>query len=287
MRVFAFSDLHVDYPANLSDIRGLSDTTYRDDVLLLAGDVTDDLMLLQETLVTLRNKFARVFYVPGNHELWDRRRQYDHALLRFEAIMQIAREAHVDCAPARLQGSWGSVWIVPLFSWYRRPAEGETSLFVPKHAENARLRWADDRYVLWPDTLDQHPADYFLSLNKPIAHTRGDPVISFSHFLPRRELMFAPAAAPRNSGLRDPHPGFNFSRVAGCSLLDAQIRRLGSQLHVYGHQHRNRDVNIDGVRYVSHCMGYPRERNSGHLQQNAMAPICVWQCHEQTRYAVG
>ena len=37
MRVFAFSDLHVDYAANLSDIRALSRTHYRDDTLLPAS----------------------------------------------------------------------------------------------------------------------------------------------------------------------------------------------------------------------------------------------------------
>ncbi len=285
MRVFAFSDLHVDYAANLGDIRALSDTAYRDDILLLAGDVTDDLALLRETLVTLRDKFARVFYVPGNHELWDRRRQHDHALERFHAILALAREAHVECTPARLQGAWGAVWIVPLFSWYRRPAEGTSSLYMPKHTESGEPRWADDRFVRWPDALT--PADYFLGLNEPTVRAYRGPVITFSHFLPRRELMFARPGVPRPSGLRDPHPGFNFSRVAGCSLLDEQIRRIGSQLHVYGHQHRNRDVCIDGVRYVSHCMGYPRERERGYLQTNAMAPLCVWQCQELTRRAAG
>lgn len=285
MRVFAFSDLHVDYAANLSDLHALSDSHYRDDALLLAGDVTDDLMLLRETLLALRDKFARMFYVPGNHELWDRRRQHDDAVERFHAVLALAREAGVECAPARLQGEWGAVWIVPLFSWYRRPDEGASSLYLSKPTERGQQRWADDRFVRWPDALT--PADYFLGLNEPSVRAYRGPVITLSHFLPRRELMFARPGIPPQPGLHDPHPGFNFSRVAGCSLLDEQIRRTGSQLHVYGHQHRNRDVCIDGVRYVSHCMGYPRERTRGYLQPNALAPLCVWQCQQQSRHAVG
>ncbi|HET8707810.1 MAG TPA: hypothetical protein VFM46_16025, partial [Pseudomonadales bacterium] len=58
----------------------------------------------------------------------------------------------------------------------------------------------------------------------------------------------------------DPTPGFNFSRVAGTWELDKQLRHLGSQIHVYGHQHRNRDLVIEEVRYISHCLGYPKER---------------------------
>ena len=61
----------------------------------------------------------------------------------------------------------------------------------------------------------------------------------------------------------DRHPEFNFSRVAGSSLIDQQIRQIGSRLHVYGHQHINRDREIEGVRYVAHCLGYPNERKRG------------------------
>ncbi len=277
MRVLAFSDLHVDYPANRHRIHALSDVAFRDDALLVAGDVTDDLGLLEDTLGALRAKFARVFYVPGNHELWDRRRQHHDALQRFERILALAGALGVECAPARLVGERGAVWIVPLFSWYRRPAEGKSSLFLPKRSEHADQRWADDRLVRWPQ-MHVRPADHFLALNEPSIRAYLDPVISFSHFLPRRELMFNAGARP--ASLPDPHPGFNFSRVAGCSLLDTQIRRLGARVHVYGHQHRNRDTTIDGVRYVSHCMGYPREREGGYLQREAAAPVCVWRDRE-------
>ena len=61
----------------------------------------------------------------------------------------------------------------------------------------------------------------------------------------------------------DRNPQFHFSRVAGSDLIDKQIRQIGSVLHVYGHQHINRDRKIDGVHYISHCLGYPNERKRG------------------------
>ena len=36
-----------------------------------------------------------------------------------------------------------------------------------------------------------------------------------------------------------------------------------TRCHVHGHQHRQRDRIIDGVRYVSHCLAYPSERQEG------------------------
>jgi len=61
----------------------------------------------------------------------------------------------------------------------------------------------------------------------------------------------------------DRSPEFNFSRVAGSELIEKQIRQVGSKLHVYGHQHINRDREIDGIRYAAHCLGYPNERKRG------------------------
>ena len=44
----------------------------RNDVLIVSGDVSDELPALEEALSTLAGKFAHLFYVPGNHELWCR-----------------------------------------------------------------------------------------------------------------------------------------------------------------------------------------------------------------------
>ena len=47
MRVYAVSDIHVDYPQNLTWVLGIDRHEYQADVLLLAGDVSEDLMLLE------------------------------------------------------------------------------------------------------------------------------------------------------------------------------------------------------------------------------------------------
>lgn len=71
-RVFGFSDLHVDYKENYQWCDDLSSTEFKDDVLLLAGDLTNDLAKMRAVLAMLRPKFAEVFFVPGNHDVWVR-----------------------------------------------------------------------------------------------------------------------------------------------------------------------------------------------------------------------
>jgi hypothetical protein len=277
MRLFAVSDIHVDFPPNMEWLLGLEPARYRDDAIIVAGDVTDDLRNLETVFRHLTAAFRRVFFVPGNHELWLRRSECRDSLEKFEAVMGLCRAFRVGSQPEMLGDAGSGIWIVPLFSWYVEPHEGEASLFVPKRGEDPSLElWSDKHFVRWPRAwAEGSPADRFLAMNEPFVSRSYDaPVVSFSHVLPRRELIFG--AHIEMDRRADPHPEFNFSRVAGCASLDRQIRRLGSRLHVYGHQHRNRDVTIEAVRYVSNCRGYPKERELGFLTSNGDGLKLVW-----------
>jgi predicted phosphodiesterase len=280
MRIFAISDLHVDYPENFEWVEALSRIDYIDDVLLVAGDISHEESLVCRALETLNLRFRDIFFVPGNHDLWLRDNTHENSLVKFNALLARCKEMGIHTGPKHLEN--GGPWIVPLYSWYLGPHEGLGSLYVAKRGEDAKLSmWADKRAVCWPHFEDYlNPANFFLSLND--VRTRDEdhsPVISFSHFLPRSELMFWTEEEFAATGLKpvDPQPWFNFSRVAGCSKLDEQIRTLGSSLHVYGHQHRNRDRTLEGVRYVSHCLGYPRERDQGRVRDVGQAPLLIWE----------
>jgi hypothetical protein len=74
------------------------------------------------------------------------------------------------------------------------------------------------------------------------------PVITLSHFLPRRELL--PAVENLNfKGL---------PLVAGALMLDRQIRALNAVIHVFGHSHIDFDQMIVGVRYIHRAFDYLR-----------------------------
>lgn len=276
MRIFAISDVHADYPQNMALVQALSAGDHRRDTLLVAGDVTDDLARLARVFRVFRERFAHVFFVPGNHELWVRRGEPGDSVAKFETIIRLCADFDVCTTPANVKSDSADpgAWVVPLFSWYVKPEQGPESLYVPKEGADPSLSmWADEVLTRWPEPLSV--ADYFLDMNEPHLGREYDaPVVSFSHFLPRREVMFgAQAARPPRAGRAG---RFNFSRVAGSTRIETQLRALGSVVHVHGHQHRNRDRFIDGVRYVSNCLGYPPERARGEIGESCGSLKMVW-----------
>lgn len=279
-RVWAISDIHTDMKPNRAWLDSLSKTAYLRDTLILAGDVSDRLEMLRDTLAHLRSLFAAVCYVPGNHELWVRRRESPDSISKFWHIRRLCDSLGIHTQPLNLVAAGGnSVWIVPLFSWYMQPEEGTGSLYVEKPGEDPTLMmWSDNHFISWPPLAEAPTAaDFFLQLNEGhLSRQYHAPVISFSHFLPRTELIYSTPEERQGRTPTDPYPQFNFSRVAGCIGIDDQIRRLGSIIHIYGHQHRNRNRVIDGVRYISHCLGYPRERQQLSMDQAVVGPKLIY-----------
>ncbi|MEP7243753.1 MAG: metallophosphoesterase family protein [Gammaproteobacteria bacterium] len=285
MRVFAISDVHTDFRENMQRVAALSAQAYRDDALILAGDVSHDLTLLRKTLALFLHRFRHVFFVPGNHELWIRQGEHEHSVQKFYDILRLCESLGVHTSPQCIGREPQRVCVVPLFSWYTRPEEGTDSLFRDRVvAESAVSLWTDDYLVKWPTPVKGpggaggfSPTRFFLDMNAARVSAAHDAdIVSFSHFLPRAELMFASPGEPTRPPPDRHEKQFNFSRVAGSTLIEEQIRRLGSQVHVYGHQHRNRCRYYEGIWYVSNCLGYREEQERRGLQGAAAPLIRVW-----------
>lgn len=241
MRVFAVSDIHVDYDLNLKWVQGLSRSDHRDDVLILAGDVSHRPALLGAALEALARCFRRVLFVPGNHDLWVLGEPAGTtSLQKFAQVVRSVEEHGASMAPERI----GSVQFIPLLGWY------DWSFGEP--GESLRDMWMDFRACRWPVGWEAgEVARHFEGLNAPPG--RPGPgvtqVISFSHFLPRIDLV--PSFVPRKHRVLDP--------VLGSTRLEDQLRALRPDIHVYGHSHINRAVSLGGVRYVNNALGYPQE----------------------------
>lgn len=238
-RVFALSDIHVDYDVNARWVRNLSTLEYRDDILILAGDVTHKLTELATTLNALAVRFAKVLFVPGNHELWVIGEAPERtSLQKFADVVAVAEGNGASMQPHRHD----DFLIVPLLGWY------DYSFGQP--SDELHGMWMDYHACRWPAGFQpEDVAAHFTRLNGEIAVDGARRIITFSHFLPRIDLV--PSYVSSRHRLLDP--------VLGSARLERQLRRLGSRMHVYGHSHINRRVTLDGVTYINNALGYPGE----------------------------
>lgn len=181
-----------------------------------------------------------VLFVPGNHDLWVRRNQMKHSLEKLQLIKTIA----VDCGVRMEAFHISPVSIFPLYAWYDYS-------FTYSSSEICNS-WMDYIACKWPENYnDKSITQYFIAMNEEMINEshKNQFIISFSHFLPRIDIM--PWYIPQDR--RKLYP------VLGTTLLEKQIRRLGSKIHVYGHSHVNHQVTKDNILYINNAFGYPYE----------------------------
>jgi len=252
MRVHALSDIHVDYPDNLAWLRAVSSSDYQEDILILAGDVSDDMELLAEALEVLLGKFRKLCFIPGNHELWVNGSGFECSLTKFAAIQELCLSLDVVIECHRE----GGLSLVPLHGWY--------DYSFAKPDRHLRRAWRDYRACAWPNHLEgsEEINRHFLELNNAVLEESNTTVISYSHFVPRIDLM--PERIPLHK--RNVYP------VLGSTALGRQVERLQPHIHVYGHSHVNQSKKIGSTHYVNNAFGYPSETRIASKQMRCVFP---------------
>ncbi|NEC92595.1 metallophosphoesterase [Streptomyces sp. SID12501] len=255
-RLLAVSDLHISYEENrrlLDRLRPTSD----EDWLIVAGDVAETATDLSYALGTLARRFAKVIWVPGNHELWTT--DDDPVQLRGEAryrhLVDMCRSLDVitpeDPFPV-WHGSSGPVVVAPLFLLYDytfRPQGTATKAQALERAYDAGVVCTDE-FRLFPDPYPEREAwcrarvaetERRLSALDPEATT-----VLVNHWPLLREptrVLWYP----------------EFALWCGTELTSDWHLRYRATAVVYGHLHIPRTTVHDGVRFEEVSIGYPRE----------------------------
>ena len=239
MRIFTVSDLHLDHPENLTWSKNISLYDYQEDILILGGDILEQPELFEESMFEIAQKFKIAFFVPGNHDLYLTPGERWDSLEKYERMMTVLQAIGFQLEATKL----GELTIVPMLSWY------DYSFGQPP--EQLLANWPDFKGLRWPDDLNQLDAitQYFLEKNKPFLAEKNETVISFSHFMPRVDLL--PDSVGEGYRLMEP--------FFGCEGLEEQIRELNPDIHIYGHSHINLRKTVDGITYLNNALGYPKE----------------------------
>jgi hypothetical protein len=217
------------------------------------GETTAHLRLAFETL---RPRFARLLWVPGNHELWTVPREPLRGEAKYRAMVGLCREHGVltpeDPWPA-WTGEGGPCTIALLFLLYDYS-------FAPDGMDpRAAVAWAaeeglrcTDEDVLHPDPFPSREAwcaARCAEAEARLAGVRGRLVI-VNHYPLRRELARLPRI-PR------------FAVWCGTRRTEDWPWRFGADVVVAGHLHLRTTDWIDGVRFEEVSLGYPRQWAAG------------------------
>ncbi len=250
MKLLAISDLHLSSAANMQALTELP--AFPDDWLVIAGDIAESPDRFREGLELLRDRFAKVIWAPGNHDLWTVPGPLGRGQRKYDAFVELARAAGVitpEDPYAVWTGSDEPSAIVPTFLLYDYS-------FRPDDVPLGKvIEWARAERAVCGDELLLDPAPF--ASRAEWCHHRcrttelrleelgiDVPKIIVNHYPLRRDLVHLPRI-PR------------FSPWCGTVLTENWHTRFNVRVAVSGHLHVRRTDWRDGTRFEEVSLGYP------------------------------
>jgi len=176
-RIYCLSDLHTDHVVNLEWLRDRMSPSKSNftsqDLLVVAGDISHDLEILEQSLLYMRERGCQVLFVPGNHEAWmskHERKVMASSLDKFRAVLQVCKDNGVLVDPCYVTASsppasssnidsddinrypQNPIVILPIQSWY----DGTLSFSERLCRGFEHWPWMDFLRCRWPDRF-QNP----------------------------------------------------------------------------------------------------------------------------------
>ncbi|WP_101835166.1 metallophosphoesterase family protein [Frankia canadensis] len=253
----AVSDVHVGYPDNRRIVEAIEPES-PDDWLILAGDIAELAADITAIWRLFAERFAKVIWVPGNHELWTAKQETIRlrGQARYEYLVETARDLGVitpeDPYPV-WTGDGGPAVVAPLFVPYDytfRPGGVSTKAEALALARETGVVCTDE-WLLHPDpypTIDAWSrARVALTAERLATLDPAMPTVLVNHW---------PLVRQPTDVLRYPI----FALWCGTTATADWHRRFHATAAVYGHLHIPRTTWYDDVRFEEVSMGYPRER---------------------------
>ncbi|HRI69054.1 MAG TPA: metallophosphoesterase [Polyangium sp.] len=255
MKLWAISDLHVGFPENRRAIASIRERPQ--DWLIVGGDLGENLDHVKFVFDTLGPRFAKLIWVPGNHELWvdpNPLAPEPRGVARYAMYVDHCRRSGVLCPEdpyVEWSGEGGKHLLVPMFLLYDysfRPDDIPVERAIDWAAEDGIV--AGDEVMLDPSPYASRSAwchARVAETEKRLSEAPDLPKVLINHFPLRQDTVLLPRV-PR------------FLPWCGTRKTADWHKRFQASTVVHGHLHVRRTVYVDGVRFVDVSFGYPRER---------------------------
>lgn len=257
-RLYAIGDIHLSYPANRDALEKLHH--YPDDGLIICGDVGESVDQLTLAFKTAKERFKKVWWVPGNHELYTLPSEAETGTrgeAKYLECVHVAR-AHGVLTPEDAFEIWhgegGPCIVAPIFTFYDYSFRPDDVTL-----ENA-VEWAKEEDI---EATDEHllhfepyrsraewcgvlVEKFKRKLETAKAAHPGIPLVIANHWPLREDLVFL-KWMPR------------FSIWCGTRKTEDWHKIFGAKVVVSGHLHIRRTDWKDGTRFEECSFGYPRQ----------------------------
>lgn len=281
MSLYAIADLHITYKINREAFEKLSPKP--GDGLILAGDgrltrprttdkfdpdqitVGEHIEHLHEVFSIATKRFSKVFWVPGNHELYSSFHSQEQEMhlkgeSKYMACVVAAKQygvitpedEFVTWEYTSITGQPEKALVCPIFCLYDYS-------FRPAHVTREKaIDWAleeginaTDEHLLHPDpysSRDEWCARLVQQAENKLtaAQKTGLPLVIVNHWPLREDTVFIPRV-PR------------FSLWCGTKKTEDWHTRFNAKVVVTGHLHVRRTDWIDSVRFEEVSLGYPKQ----------------------------
>jgi len=266
MRFTLISDLHVDInPWDWSVLQHCDPTI----PMVVAGDISNDVMETSRWIVDLRARFEQVIWVMGNHDAYNLgfhqtrlyNREFDSKWPYPRTVPEIYdhytrwSEAHDVHFLHRSSVTLDGVEFMGVTGWHNWDAapyltfEDQVQAWSDGMMDARYIRWSSDYSVDWKPVMTAalDDADY---LRTAVSET-DLPKVVLSHHIPHRNLVKVTA-----------NPMWNLLNGSFLNTELETVRHSSVKAWCYGHTHFRDDRVIDGIRHVNNARGYPRENSS-------------------------
>jgi predicted phosphodiesterase len=257
-RLWAIADIHLSFKGNREALEKL--LPYPNDDLILCGDVGETTEHCHIAFAKAKECFRKVWWVPGNHELYTMPSQKEHGLrgeAKYLECVDIARSYGIltpEDDYVLWKGEGGPVLIAPIFTLYDysfRPDDIKL--------EDA-LAWAREKDIEATDEHLLHPDPYAsriewchalvekteAKLAAAVAEHPDTQLVIIGHW-PLREDLVKLFRVPR------------FSLWCGTKKTEDWHNKYNAKVVISGHIHIRRTDWRDNTRFEEVSLGYPRQ----------------------------
>lgn len=247
MRAAVISDVHIDVNKDYNVVEEIVKYLEANEIelLLIAGDISSYPEQSIEAVDEIeRNSKAKVLYVPGNHDMWNKDGKYPNNDVIYEMF---CKDSH--CLSGKVFETEDYV-IIGDVAWYDYSfgRTGYSRQDFEKMSWNDRV-WHDSLFNTWSKD-NEYRCNWFLETFEELMKKYADKKMVFMTHMLSHEAFTVP----------EQHLDWGyFNAFLGSRKLQELCEKYKPAYAICGHVHFRKSFTQNGVRWMCRCLNYYNE----------------------------